>query len=48
MAEQIVRCPYYVPAAAYTTKEVVRILQGLHEQAVQLADRRWMLKRLLL
>jgi hypothetical protein len=35
------------PAAAYTTKEVVRILQGLHEQAVQLADGRWMLKRLL-
>jgi plasmid replication initiation protein len=35
------------PAAAYTTIGVVRLLQGLHEQAVQLADGRWMLKRLL-
>ena len=35
------------PAAAYTTVEVGRVLQGLHEQAVQLADGRWMLKRLM-
>ena len=35
------------PGAAYTTIEVVRVLQDLHEQAVQLADGRWMLKRLL-
>jgi hypothetical protein len=32
---------------AYTTRGVVRLLQGLHEQAVQLADGRWMLKRLM-
>jgi hypothetical protein len=35
------------PAVAYTTIEVGRVLQGLHEQAVQLADGRWMLKRLM-
>ena len=35
------------PAVAYTTTEVGRVLQGLHEQALQLADGRWMLKRLL-
>jgi hypothetical protein len=35
------------PLAAYTSIEVVKVLQGLHEQAVQLADGRWMLKRLL-
>ena len=35
------------PAVAYTTIEVGRVLRGLHEQAVQLADGRWMLKRLL-
>jgi len=31
------------PAAAYTTIEVGRVLQGLREQAVLLADERWML-----
>jgi hypothetical protein len=31
------------PAAAYTTIEVGRVLQGLREQAVLLADGRWML-----
>jgi predicted Zn-ribbon and HTH transcriptional regulator len=36
------------PATAYTTIKVVRVLQDLHEQAVQLADGRWMLKRLML
>ena len=35
------------PGAAYTTTEVVRFLQGLEEQAVQLADGRWMLKLLM-
>jgi hypothetical protein len=35
------------PAVAYTTIEVGRILQGLHEQAAQLANGRWMLKRLM-
>lgn len=35
------------PAVAYTTIEVGRALQGLHELAVLLADGRWMLKRLL-
>jgi hypothetical protein len=35
------------PAAAYTAIEVGRVLQGLHDQAVLLADGRWMLKRLL-
>jgi predicted Zn-ribbon and HTH transcriptional regulator len=34
--------------AAYTTIEVVRVLQGLHEQALQFRDGRWMLKRLML
>jgi hypothetical protein len=31
------------PAVAYTTIEVGRVLQGLREQAVLLADERWML-----
>jgi hypothetical protein len=31
------------PAAAYTTIEVGRVLRGLREEAVQLADGRWML-----
>jgi predicted Zn-ribbon and HTH transcriptional regulator len=35
------------PGAAYTAIEVARFLQGLQEQAVQLADGRWMLKRLM-
>jgi hypothetical protein len=35
------------PAVAYTTIEVGRVLRALHEQAVLLADGRWMLKRLL-
>jgi hypothetical protein len=35
------------PAAAYTTIEVGRVLQGLHEQVVLLPDGRWMLKRLM-
>ena len=34
------------PAVAYTTLEVEGVLQGLREQAVLLADGRWMLKRL--
>jgi hypothetical protein len=32
------------PAVAYTTIEVGRVLQGLHEQAALLADGRWVLK----
>jgi hypothetical protein len=32
------------PAVAYTTIEVGRVLQRLHEQAVLLADGRWVLK----
>jgi hypothetical protein len=31
------------PAVAYTTIEVGRVLQGLREQAVLLADERWVL-----
>jgi hypothetical protein len=31
------------PAAAYTTIEVGRVLRGLREEAVQLAEGRWML-----
>jgi hypothetical protein len=36
------------PAVAYTTIGVGRVLQGLHEQAVLLADGRWVLKSVLL
>jgi len=32
------------PATAYRTIEVGRVLQNLHEQVVQLADGRWILK----
>jgi Fe2+ or Zn2+ uptake regulation protein len=32
------------PATAYRTIEVGRVLQRLHEQAVLLADGRWVLK----
>jgi predicted Zn-ribbon and HTH transcriptional regulator len=35
------------PGAAYTAMEVARFLQGRQEQAVQLADGRLMLKRLM-
>jgi hypothetical protein len=31
------------PTVAYTTVEVGTVLQGLREEAVQLADGRWML-----
>jgi predicted Zn-ribbon and HTH transcriptional regulator len=35
------------PAEAYKTIEAVKVLQGLHEQAVLLPDGRWTLKRLM-